>query len=185
MALSFCFSITDPPSHGQRQGISLTLSLNTEGVQSFYSWKYFHTLSKCANKTKCLMPLFSCVAKCAFHNLLTQPVLKKGLSGKHQFELLYILVSVPLRVRGIKVGPLLLIFIFSWKKNLMKSGLLLYCFYMFQYFYHLVLVSGLQMLFKNQFLFARLERLWVDILVKNISSILIYFYRAAGQTPIF
>lgn len=78
MALSCCFSIADRPSHGQHQGISLTLPLHTEGVRSFYSWKYFHTLSKCANKTKCLMPLFSSVAKCAFHNLLTQPVLKKN-----------------------------------------------------------------------------------------------------------
>ena len=66
----------------------------------------------------------------------------------------------------------------------MKSGLFLYYLYMFQYFYDLLLVSGLQMLFKSWFLFVRLERVWAEILAKNTNSILKYFHRAAGQTPI-
>lgn len=159
MAPSFCFSIVDPPSHGQHQGISLTLSLNTEGVQSFYSWKYFHTLSECANKTKCLMPLFSCVAKCAFHNLLTQLVLKKDYLESTNWNFHIYLLVCHLGSEVLKLAPCYLFLYFLGEKNLMKPGLLLYCFHMFQYFYHLVLVSGLQMLFKNQFLFARLERL--------------------------
>lgn len=117
MVPSFCFSIADLPSHGQLQGIRLTLSLNTEGVQSFYSWKYFHTLSKCANKTKCLMPLFSCVAKCAFHNLLTQPVLKKDYLESTNWNFHVYLLVCHLGSKVLKLVPCYLFLYFLEKKS--------------------------------------------------------------------
>lgn len=44
-------------------------------------------------KPKCLMPLFSYLAKCAFYNLLTKPVLKKDYLGTTNLNFyMYLLV---------------------------------------------------------------------------------------------
>lgn len=111
---------------------------------------YLNVRKKKKNNPKCLMPLFSGLAKCAFRNLLTQAVLLKEYLGSTDLNFYIYLWVCYLRSEGVKIGLLLFTFIFSWKKkSLMKSGMLLNCFYMFQYFYYLLLVSGLQKLFKN------------------------------------
>lgn len=111
--------MTCPASRRRCQGITLTLTLSTgEGVQSFYSWKYFHTLSKYAKKTKCLMPLFSCLAKSALHNLLTQPVLKKDYLGSTNLNFyIYLLVGY-LGSEVLKLVPCYLFLYFLRQKKI-------------------------------------------------------------------
>ena len=58
----------------RHQGITFTLSLNTEeGVKIALKLEMFSRIIQMCKK--CLMPLFSYLSKCAFHNLLIHTVL--------------------------------------------------------------------------------------------------------------
>ena len=60
----------------RHQGITFTLSLNTEeGVKIALKLEMLSHIIPMCKKTKGLMPLFSYLAKYAFHNLLTHTVL--------------------------------------------------------------------------------------------------------------
>lgn len=126
-----CFSTVDLPSIRARAGVraSLSLSLSAQKVSNLVKagtiFTHYPNVQK--KKKKSLIPLFSCLAKCAFHNLLTQPALKKKRTLREEPVCTYIHSLVCyLGSEVLKSAPAVyfyIMFVFSSKKNLMK----LYC----------------------------------------------------------